>query len=405
MPTSYASTVSVENIILMPTSSAFDPAASVLETLSVLHVVNGEHFSGAERVQAHLGRCLPNFGVKADFVSVKPGRFADYLDHQEGACGNGFRVPMKSRFDLLAARQIAKLATERNYSLMHAHTPRTALATSIASRLSGIPWIYHVHSPAAEDSSRQWANRMNAWIENLSLKNVSHLITVSNSLRRHMISAGWDAGKVTVVHNGVPAVCPPRKTTPRVGGKWQLGMVALMRQRKGLEVALEAISHLKNTDDDVHLRFIGPFETESYERMIHAKVTELQVEDRVEFVGFAADVPQALSNLDAMVLPSLYGEGLPMVVLEAMAAGLPVIATDVEGTPEAIRHGQEGLLAIAGCPISLAEQIHSLVEGEHTWLQLSAAAYKRHAEHFSDAAMAEGTAAVYRRVLEETAKQ
>ena len=121
--------------------------------------------------------------------------------------------------------------------------------------------------------------------------------------------------------------------------------------------------------------------------------------DRVERVGFTDDVPAALAELDAMVLPSLFGEGLPMVVLEAMAAALPVIATRVEGTPEAITHGVEGLLAEPRDSASLAEAIESLVTGQHDWTQMAEAACARHERCFSDKAMAEGTAAVYRKLV------
>ncbi len=88
-----------------------------------------------------------------------------------------------------------------------------------------------------------------------------------------------------------------------------------------------------------------------------------------------------------------------MVVLEAMAAALPVIATRVEGTPEAITNGVEGLLAEPRDPQSLAKAIESLMTGQHDWNQMSEAACARHARCFSDYAMAEGTAAVYRKLV------
>ena len=88
-----------------------------------------------------------------------------------------------------------------------------------------------------------------------------------------------------------------------------------------------------------------------------------------------------------------------MVVLEAMAAGVPVIATDVEGVPEAIRHGRDGLIARPDDPDDLAHHIAGLMRGEADWAALRASALARHAEHFSDAAMAAGVARVYDEVL------
>lgn len=367
--------------------------------LKVLHVVNGEHFSGAERVQSHLGRCLPKYGVAADFASVKPGKFAQMVIEKDGQWGQGYDVPMLSRFDLRAAWKVRDLVREHGYDLLHAHTPRTAMITSVASSLTDVPWIYHVHSPAARDSTNPISNHLNAWIEKRSLRQCDHRITVSESLRLDCIAKGSDEDGVTVVHNGVPAIRPERTTYPTPGGRWTIGMVALMRPRKGLEVVLDALAQLETQGHDVVLRCIGPFETGSYEQEINERIDQLGLHENVERVGFTNDVPAALAQLDAMVLPSLFGEGLPMVVLEAMAAALPVIATRVEGTPEAVTDGVEGLLAEPRDSESLAKAIASLVTGQHDWKQMAEAACLRHGRCFSDYAMAEGTANVYRKLL------
>lgn len=384
-----------------------------LRTLRVLHVVNGEHFSGAERVQSHLGRCLPEQNVIADFACVKPGRFADMLDERSNlvgencssasgdSWGRGHRLPMKGRLDIFAAKRLAALVREHDYELMHAHTPRTAMIAAMASKITEVPWVYHVHSPAARDCDRMLTNRINAWIERRSLSNCSHLICVSNSLRADLIGQGFSPNKVTVVHNGVPAIRPQRDHRPVVGGQWTIGMIALMRNRKGLEVVLDALNEVHRRGLDVRLRCIGPFETDAYRSKVDQQIDELRIGDHIDWVGFTNDVPGELVRLDAMVLPSLFGEGLPMVVLEAMAAAVPVIATRVEGTPEAITHGVEGLLAEPRDSRSLADQIEVLVTGQSDWESMSEAAAKRHGECFSDTAMAIKTSAVYRQILGE----
>jgi len=88
-----------------------------------------------------------------------------------------------------------------------------------------------------------------------------------------------------------------------------------------------------------------------------------------------------------------------MVVLEAMAAGVPVIGTDVEGVPEAIRHGQDGILTRAGDADDLARGIRRIIQGEFDWCKLRENALERHAERFSDTAMAAGVARVYDEIL------
>ncbi len=369
---------------------------SANDLLNVVHVINGEHFSGAERVQLHLAHRLPETGFVSDFVCIKPNAFPEHFDAPVGMLQN---LPMRNRFSFSVAYQVARFAKHRHAKLLHAHTPRSAMIASIASRIAKLPWVYHVHSPAARDSTRPWLNRFNYWAERLSLKNCVHQITVSNSLRREVLRTGWFENRVTVVHNGVPAATLVRTTREPNDGTWTLGMIALMRPRKGLETLLDALRCVLNAGLPVRLRCIGSFETESYQRSIMARVDQLKLRDAIDFTGFTRDIAGELMRLDALVLPSLFGEGLPMVVLEAMAAGVPVIATSVEGTPEAIRHNVEGLLAEPGSPGSLAAQIAGLVQGDFHWEDLSHAANKRHAECFSDRAMAQGVAEVYRRVL------
>jgi glycosyltransferase involved in cell wall biosynthesis len=368
-------------------------------THRVLHLVNGQHFAGAERVQSHLGRCLPSYGVQADFACLKPGRFADAVDEANGAWGTAFRYPMSNRFDLRVVSPIIKQLHQGKYNVLHAHTPRTAMIAAIASKRTGVPWIYHVHSPAARDSSKPLTNWFNANIERWSLKNCRHLITVSDSLRRELIAGGMKEASVTVVRNGVPGIRYARKSVPVVGGTWTFGMVALMRPRKGLEVALDAIAMLRQRGFDAKLRCIGPYETDDYRRKIEAQIDSLSIRLHVEQMGFKSDVPLALAKLDGMLLPSLFGEGLPMVVLEAMASALPVIATKVEGTPEAIRDGIDGLLAEPGSAESLAEKMQALMDGSVDWDRLATSACRRHSDMFSDYAMSEGVAQVYKQVV------
>jgi len=370
-----------------------------IQAIRVLHVVNGEHFAGAERVQSHLGRCLPQLGVTADFACIKPGRFADSVDAAEGSWGQAYRFPMRNRFDLSIVPAVSRAVKVGKYDILHAHTPRTAMIAAVVARLVGIPWIYHVHSPAARDSAKKFSNWFNATIERVSLRRCSHLITVSDSLRRELIAGGEMESHVTVVRNGVPGVRYERSRYPQVGGRWTFGMVALMRPRKGLEVALNAIAILRASGHDARLRCIGPFETDLYQRRIESQIDALGIRPFVEQTGFKSDVPRTLAQLDAMLLPSLFGEGLPMVVLEAMASALPIIATKVEGTPEAIRDGQDGLLAEPGCAESLADKMKMMMTGEADWHAIANSAFKRHAETFSDRAMSEGIANVYRSIL------
>ena len=305
---------------------------------------------------------------------------------------------MANRFDLRAAARVARLVREGGYRLLHGHTVRTALVGSIAAAMTGVPLVYHAHSPTSHDSTRRSMNRLNGWIERLSLRRASRVIAVSQAMAEHIAREGFEPARIRVVPNGVPAAAaPPHRAKPN--GCWTLGTVALFRPRKGVEVLLEAMAKLRRQGVNVRLRAVGPFASSRYEAEIAGHVERLGLTRDVSWVGLTRQVTAELLKMDLFVLPSLFGEGLPMAVLEAMTAGVPIVATRVAGIPEAIRHAQDGLLVSPGDAEDLARAIGDVIAGRYDWSALRASAMARHAECFSDRAMAAGVAAVYREVL------
>jgi len=167
---------------------------------------------------------------------------------------------------------------------------------------------------------------------------------VSEAVGNYVRGQGFE---VFVVPNGVPARQPiPPRDPAKID--WTLGMIALFRPRKGLEILLQALALLRSRGLPVRLRAVGSFETPDYENQIRRLACHLDLNAAIEWTGFAQDIDRELARLDLFVLPSLFGEGLPMVVLEAMSAGLPVVASTVPGVPEAVRDGIEGLLVKPG---------------------------------------------------------
>ncbi len=207
-------------------------------TVGVLHIINGEHYSGAERVQDLLALRLPEFGFAADFACLKLNRFGVCRQSQTAEL---FDLPMRSRIDLGPAYKLASLIRRRQYQVLHSHTPRAALIGRVAAALSGVPLVHHVHSPTAVDSTRRWHNRLNTTIERLSLGRAAGVIAVSRSLGEYARRQGIDPPLIHVVPNGVP-VQGPLADRPAPCGTWTLGIVALFRPRKGLETLLEALA-------------------------------------------------------------------------------------------------------------------------------------------------------------------
>ncbi len=365
----------------------------------VLHVINGEHYAGAERAQDLMALRLPEFGYDATFVCLKHGRFAETRRSQSTPL---VTVPMRWRFDLRPARAVARLIREGGYCLVHTHTPRSALIGGLAAKLARVPLVHHVQSPTSQDSTHRVRNRINALVERLSLSRVAAVIPVSKSMQVYACRGGMTGRHVAVVPNGVPARSVLADRRPP-DGLWTIGTVALFRQRKGLDVLLRAFAKLRADGCPVRLRAVGRFETREYEAQIMAQVHALGIADAIQWRGFRKDVLAELATMDLFVLPSLFGEGLPFVVLEAMSAGVPVVSTSVEGIPEAVRDGQDGLIAQPGDPDDLARAIRRIVTGEVDWQALRRSAFERQSRYYTDRTMAEGVAAVYEAVLRNRA--
>ncbi len=376
-------------------SKCGDLVEQATDTISVLHLVNGEHYSGAERVQDLLARQLPRFGCEVGFACVKPRRFPDARQSKEAPL---VKMPMRGRFDLRVVKLLTELVQRECYQLIHAHTPRTALVGRLAARKAGVPFVYHVHSPAGNDSTRRLLNRVNSLVEWATVRDADRLIAVSPNLREYMIRRGFPAKRIVYVPNGVPCTRQGVERQPPTG-TWTLGAVALFRPRKGLEVLLESLALLRSCGVNARLRAVGSFETPRYEAAIRVLSQRLGVEAAIDWIGFTRNVNRELAKIDMFVLPSLFGEGLPMVVLEAMAVGLPVVASRVEGVPNAVRHRETGLLVEPGSVSQLSRAIEEVIGGNVDYSALSRGARRLHAEAFSDEKMAAGVAAVYREVL------
>ena len=119
----------------------------------VLHIINGEHYAGAERVQDLLGLRLGEFGYEAGFACMKPGQFPALRQCVQQPL---YEIPMRGRGDLRPALAIARLVRREGYSLIHTHTARSAIIGRIAAGLSGVPMVHHVHSPASADTTYRW---------------------------------------------------------------------------------------------------------------------------------------------------------------------------------------------------------------------------------------------------------
>jgi glycosyltransferase involved in cell wall biosynthesis len=264
--------------------------------------------------------------------------------------------------------------------------------------MANVPMVHHVHGQTSTEVHRRWLSRLSAVVERMSLSKAKAVIAVSDSAGRYITHHGIDAARVRTVWNGVPARdALPSRSTPQ--GCWTLGTIALFRPRKGLETLLDALALLRKQGHSVRLRAIGSFESPDYERAVKEHAARLQGGDLVDWTGFRSEIDVELAQMDLLIFPSLLAEGLPMVVIEAMAAGVPVVGTRVDGVIDAIRDGSDGLICEPGDAASLSGAIERVISGRIDWQSLREAAWQRQREQFSDHSMAGSLARLYRDIL------
>jgi glycosyltransferase involved in cell wall biosynthesis len=224
---------------------------------------------------------------------------------------------------------------------------------------------------------------------------IDRYIAVSNEVRERLCKdLQVSEKKVRIVRNGIRLGIfdqPPDRALRRVlSGDSERPIIftpARLHSQKGHIYLLQAAKELPEA--------VFVFAGDGPERhRLEEYARQIGVAGRVKFLGHRQDVPQLLANCDLFVLPSLY-EGLPLSVLEAMAAGKPVIATAIGGTDEAVVDGVTGLLVRPGDSIGLAAAIRTLLQDGDLAARLADAGKRRVAEDFSSVAMVDRVTEVY----------
>lgn len=362
--------------------------------IKILHLINGEYYAGAERVQDLLAINLPAHGYEVSFACLKPVAFPKCRECKDAPL---YTLPMRSAFDLRLTRNLIHLIREHRFALIHTHYTRSNLLGGIASIATGIPLVQHIHGVIGFDSDSIVKKYLNILVERMTMIQARQIIVVSDHLLSTITAQALLRHKLRVIHNGVPVnpCLAPRsfnKENPT------LGTIAFWRPGKGLEELIRALHQLKITGQRFTLNVVGGFISGAYESEIKGMATSLDLASHIRWIGPTRDVNNCLRAMDIFVLPS-FSEGLPMVILEAMAAGVPVVATNVGGISEAIRPGVDGLLVPARDHDALAKAIQTIANDARQWTKFQANAHQRQTDLFSDQHMTSKIAEIYSQLL------
>jgi glycosyltransferase involved in cell wall biosynthesis len=302
------------------------------------------------------------------------------------------RRPVSPWRDLLGLLELMKLLRRERPHIVHVNSAKAAALGRIAAWLARAPIrVYTVHGWAFL-AERGLASAAYRWVERALRPLTTVTVCVSENERRAGLAArACDEMTTVVIRNGVgpTAVGPVGAPAARP----RLVMVGRLQAPKDPLTFVRALATLGGQDFDALLVGDGPERA-----LVEEEVRRLGIEALVRLLGERSDVPELLRRADIFVL-STRSEGLPLSVLEAMAAGLPVVASNVGGVPELVIDGETGLLVPPGDPHSLAGAIERLLGDPRLSRRFGEAGRARVAEHFDLAAVQHAHLDLYRHLL------
>jgi L-malate glycosyltransferase len=305
---------------------------------------------------------------------------------------------------LRGGARLWRTVRERKVEVLQSFTHYSNILGPFVGVIAGVPVRVTSQRTPLDDRS-PWLRRADRWVSRSGLAH--RMVAASEYLRSYcMDREGLHPGRVVTIRNGVdPMYGSAEARSRRAATRSALGLepdhvgiltVARLSREKGLESLLEAATSLAARRPEARFLWVGDGELRDD---LELRVRQHELADRILILRDRRDVPELLGASDLFVLPSL-SEGMPNAVLEAMAAGLPVVATSVGGTPEAVIEGETGWLVPPGDPAALARAIGAALDDPDARARLGEAGRRRVQESFSLASYVGGFEDLYEELLE-----
>ena len=309
-------------------------------------------------------------------------------------------------YGVRAMREVLRLARylrNERIDVMHAYNFYANVFAIPAARLAGVPVVLG----SCRDTGEYWTARQRR-VNRLVCRLADGVIVNAEAIKTTLIQEGYAADRITVIHNGIH--CPPLKTAADQKAVRQalkvpldgplIGVVARLARLKGIEYFIHAAKAVLARLPHAHFLIVGDTCVDpDYREELKQLTARLGLQNCLTYTGFRLDIPEILPALTVSVLPSISGEGLSNSLLESMAAGVPVVATNIGGNPEVVEDGVTGMLVPPKNPEELARAICRMIETRGLAAAMGRAGRQRVIDHFSIDSMIGATQSLYQNLL------
>jgi len=373
----------------------------------VLHFRSSSGFHGPERQMLQLAKHMGREGFQLETLVLyrRKGDMPPVHPLVERARNHGLEAEQlegKAKFSPRSISYIAQRLKRERFSLIHTHDYKANILGGIAAKLTGVKSIATVHLHT-ETTHRL---RLYKIIDLLALRFFPKVIAVSGSLRQYLIAAGLSPQKVVTVHNavdlGIFTSSVSFHNTQAVRNRLGIGsdppivsIIGRLTSQKGHRYFLESAKCILEVWPETRFLIVGdgPLRDE-----LESLSLSLGIAQAVRFLGYRQDIATLMGMSDVIVMPSLR-EGLPYILLEALALARPVVGTRVGGIPEVIKHGETGFLVPSKDSEGLAEAIIQLLGNPEEAARLGERGRELVLREFNVETTVQKIAAVYTEVL------
>ena len=378
-------------------TEALPVCVSTEQPARVLHLISSAGFYGAESMLLNLAGSLEAGGSR-NVIGVFRNARNPNTEIAGRAEQHGLPteiIACRSRVDTQSVKQIRSIIYRHGIDVVHTHGCKANLYGLLAAAPVRVPLVATCHMAWPD---RSMALRAYHAVDRLVLRGFRKVVAVSDAIEASLRRSGLSARKLVTIANGIDEapfrLDPPRRLDlPK--DKLIVGVVGRLIPVKGHRYLLQAARELVLDFPNLLFLFVG----DGPERQgLCEMVSAFGLEDNVLFAGKQRDMPAVYASIDLLALPSL-SEGMPMTVIEGMAARRPVVASRVGDIPKLIRDGETGLLVEPGNPQALRHAIAQLLSNPVLRSELAGRGQQWASEEFSARTMAQRYQGVYRAVM------